>query len=148
MIEKYLSYIKQPRAELDGHPICPYAKKYIEAIWVWKTNNMLESVKKYVANFPINKKVVILISEPSKYRYEELESICNEFQTKELWLAPDHPDHYNEIGGVKTNNEDYAMILIQDREELNKYSDMLQETSYYSFWSNEYYKEIVEDRNV
>ena len=38
------------------------------------------------------------------------------------------------------------MILIQDRKELNKYSEKLKETTYYNFWSKEYYKEIVEER--
>ena len=146
MIEKYLNYIKQPRAELDNHPICPYAKKYFDTIWIWKTTNIEESVKNFVANFPINKKVVILLSDPCKYDYKTLKFICNENQTNTLWLSPDHPDHYNEINGVKTNNENYAMILIQDRKELNKYSEKLKETTYYNFWSKEYYKEIVEER--
>jgi len=61
-------------------------------------------------------------------------------------LAPDHPDHYNEIGGVRTNNEDYAMILIQDRDDLRKHSEILKKTTYYNFWSDDYYKEIVKGR--
>ncbi|MEB3339834.1 hypothetical protein [Okeania sp.] len=140
MIQKYLEYLQKPRLELDGHPICPYAKKFIENISVWNAENMVESVKKYVNNFPVNKKVIILIADPKKYSIEELQTICDENQTDKLWLVPDHPNQYNEIGGVKTNNEDYAMILIQDREELKKYSDKLQKTSYYNFWSEEYYK--------
>ena len=146
MIEKYLKHLSLPREELDGHAICPYAKKYMDSIWVWKTNDMEESVKKYVKDFPINKKVIVLVSEPSLYHYHNLENICNKYQTEKLWLAPDHPSHYNEIGGVRTNNSNYAMILIQDREELKKYSDILKKTTYYNFWSEEYFKEIVLDR--
>ena len=63
-----------------------------------------------------------------------------------MWLAPDHPTHYNEIGGVRTNNTEYAMILIQDREELNKYADALKKTTYYNFWTEDYYNEIVKNR--
>ena len=146
MIEKYLNYISTPRNELDGHAICPYAKKYIDSIWVWKTKNMKKSVEYYVKNFPINKKVIVLVSEPEDYNYKTLENICDEYQTDKLWLAPDHPNRHSQIGGIKTNNSDYAMILIQDREELKKYSDILQKTTYYNFWSEEYYNEIVKNR--
>jgi len=146
MINKYLKYISEPQKNLDGHAICPYVKKFADSVWVWKTSDMEESVKKYVNNFPINKKVVVLISEPSSYHYHNLENICNKYQTDKLWLAPDHPTHYNEIGGVRTNNTEYAMILIQDREELNKYAEVLKKTTYYNFWTEDYYKEIVENR--
>lgn len=146
MIEKYLKTISKSQKQLDGHAICPYAKKFKEHIWVWKTKDVEKWVKHYTRNFPINKKVVIIISEPEKYDYQKLTNICSKYQTDKLWLAPDHPKHYNEIGGVKTNNEDYAMILIQDKEELNKYSEILKKTSYYSFWSTEYYNEIVKNR--
>ena len=146
MINKYLKYISEPQKNLDGHSICPYVKKFADSVWVWKTSDMEESVKKYVNNFPINKKVVVLISEPSSYHYHNLENICNKYQTDKLWLAPDHPTHYNEIGGVRTNNTEYAMFLIQDREELNKYADALKKTTYYNFWTEDYYNEIVKNR--
>jgi hypothetical protein len=146
MINKYLKYISESQKNLDGHAICPYAKKFADSIWVWKTHDLEERVNYYVNNFPVNKKVVILIADPKKYSYKAVQELCDKYQTEELWLAPDHPEHYNEIGDVRTNNEDYAMILIQDREEIKKYSDILKETSYYDFWSKEYHKEIVENR--
>jgi hypothetical protein len=146
MIDKYIEYISKSRKELDGHAICPYAKKFADSVWIWKTDDMEERVNYYVNNFPVNKKVVVLIADPKKYSYKVIQELCDKYQTEELWLAPDHPEHYNEIGGVRTNNEDYAMILIQDREEIKKYSDILKGTSYYDFWSKEYYKEIVENR--
>lgn len=146
MINNYLKHISKHQTKLDDHAICPYVKKYLNSIWVWKTNDIETDVIKYTKNFPINKKVVILISDSHKYEYADLVRICNKYQNKKIWLAPDHPNHYNEIGGVRTNNEDYAMILIQDRDDLKKHSDILKKTTYYNFWSDDYYKEIVKDR--
>ena len=38
------------------------------------------------------------------------------------------------------------MVLIQDRDDLKKHSEILKKTTYYNFWSDDYYKEIVRDR--
>ena len=146
MIEKYLNTITKSQDKLDGHAICPYANKFKENILICETDDMKKMVEYYTINFPADKKVVVIISKPEKYDYETLTNYCSIYQSDKLWLAPDHPKHYNEIGGIKTNNEDFAMILIQDREELNRYSNILKKTSYYSFWTKEYFAEIVTDR--
>ena len=82
MLNRYLKHISKPQTKLDNHAICPYAKKYLDYIWVWKTNNIENDVVRYTKNFPINKKVVILISEPNKYEYDTLIRICDKYQTK------------------------------------------------------------------
>ena len=145
-LKKYIDYISKSRDELGGHAICPYAKKFSNEVLVVETEDLLTSVKNYVTTFPTDKKVVVLISSPSKYHYHNLVNICNLHQTKDLWLAPDHPTRYNEIGGIRTNNEEYAMILIQDKKHLNEYSEKLKDTDYYSYWSKEYYEEIMNGR--
>ena len=65
---------------------------------------------------------------------------------KDLWLIWDHPDQINKINGIKTNNKEYAILLIQKLSELNGYSEKLHNTDYYSFGDKEYYNNIVKNR--
>ena len=58
----------------------------------------------------------------------------------------DHPNQVNKIGSVETNNKEYGILLIQPLKELNGYSDKLKKSNYYSYWSEEYYNTIVEER--
>ena len=84
MINNYLKHISKHQTKLDDHAICPYVKKYLNSIWVWKTNDIETDVIKYTKNFPINKKVVILISDSHKYEYADLVRICNKYQNNSL----------------------------------------------------------------
>ena len=108
MIEKYLNTITKSQDKLDGHAICPYANKFKENILICETDDMKKMFEYYTINFPADKKVVVIISKPEKYDYETLTNYCSIYQSDKLWLAPDNPKHYNEIGGIKTNNEDFT----------------------------------------
>ena len=147
-IKKYIDYISLSRAQLNGHAICPYAKKFIKDVFIKETDDIENEVKYFVTNFPENYKVVLVISDYKNHQYKNLVDICDSYQNDKLWLAPDHPNQYNEISGIQTNNEHYAMILIQDRQHLTFYSDKLKETDYYEYWSKDYYDEIVTDREM
>ena len=66
--------------------------------------------------------------------------------SRDLWLIWDHPDQINKINGIKTNNDEYAILFIQGLSELNKYSDKLENTDYYGFWDEDYYNKVVKSR--
>ena len=54
----------------------------------------------------------------------------------------------NKINGVQTNNNEYAILLIQKLDETKKFSKKLeQKTDYYSYWSAGYFEEIVKTRD-
>ena len=71
---------------------------------------------------------------------------CSNYQSyankKDLWLIWDHPNNKNNINGVRTNNTEYAIILIQRLEETKGFQTIFK-TNYYNFWDNKYFKEIV-----
>ncbi|NDB79918.1 hypothetical protein EB155_08620, partial [archaeon] len=49
------------------------------------------------------------------------------------------------IGGVKTNNEKYNLILCQSKIKLSKIRKKLLQTEYYTYWTEDYLKEILGD---
>ena len=49
------------------------------------------------------------------------------------------------IRGIQTNNGKYNLILAQPTEKLRFFRKKLAKTDYYSYWDDEYLKEILED---
>ena len=92
----------------------------------------------------------MIYGSPVKFTINWLNNFCDQHQesakSKDLWLIWDHPDQINKINGIQTNNNDYAILFIQPLSELNKYSDKLKKTDYYSFWDKEYYDKVVKGR--
>jgi hypothetical protein len=94
----------------------------------------------------------VIYGDPKKYNKKWLCDFCEEYQCfatgKNLWLIWDHPDQINKINGVQTNNNEYAILLIQKLDETKKFSKKLeQKTDYYSYWSAGYFEEIVGKRD-
>lgn len=145
-LNDYIDYISKKRDELGGHAICPYAKKYLNLVEIKHTHLIFDEALSILSNYPKDKKVVIVCSDDLSTSFNDLDKFCQLHQTKELWLAADHPHRYSEINGVRTNNEHYAMILIQERKHLTDLSNKLKNTTYYDYWSEEYFREIVNDR--
>lgn len=73
----------------------------------------------------------------------ELAAIYNKM-IPDLVFLPDHKDRHTEINGIQTNNGKYNLLLCQWRDELNKARSKLASTMYYTFWNQEYLKEILE----
>jgi hypothetical protein len=92
----------------------------------------------------------LIYGDKDQYDVEWLESFCSTHEKyakdKDLWLIWDHPNQINKINNIKTNNKEYAILLIQGLSELNKYSKRLHKTNYYSFWDKDYYNNIVKNR--
>tara|TARA_B100000424_G_scaffold79754_1_gene59725 strand:+ start:1836 stop:2330 length:495 start_codon:yes stop_codon:yes gene_type:complete len=150
-LNAYIRYITIPQEKINDNPICPYAKRYLDKISHVFTNNMEEEIEKYYDNFPKDMKIVLILSEDiTKYNVEKLDYLAEinqkRLNKKDIWIAYDHPNNNNYIGEVKTNNNHFAIILLQPLKELIELSNKLKRFDYYDHWSKSYYKEIVEDR--
>lgn len=150
-LNAYIQYLTIPQEQINDNPICPYAKRFLDKISHIFTNNIEEELEKYYNNFPIDMKVVLILSEDlKKYSVEKLTNLSEinqqKFNKKDIWIAYDHPDNNNYIGEVKTNNNYFAIILLQPLKEICEFSNKLKKFDYYDYWSKSYYKEIVEDR--
>jgi len=149
MIEDYIDHVSEKRDEIGGHAICPYAKSFIKKTKLINSNNLMYSafdcLKK--ENHPM---LSVIYGDPVKHDDVWCNLFCSHYQSyankKDLWLIWDHPNNKNNINGVRTNNTEYAIILIQRLGETKRLSDNLQKTNYYNFWDNKYFKEIVLER--
>ena len=149
MIKDYIDYISLKRKELGGHAICPFAKNFLDKVQIIESTNLMDDAINCMQNEK-HPMVYIIYGNPKKFDKKWLEEFCNDYQQfariKDLWLIWDHPDQINKINGIETNNKEYAILLIQGLSELNKYSQRLHKTNYYSFWDKDYYTNIVKNR--
>ena len=149
MIKDYIEYVSLKRKELGGHAICPFAKSFLDKTEIIESKNFMKDAFECIQNesHPI---LYLIYGDAKQFDKKWLEDFCDDHQQfakmKDLWLIWDHPDQINKINGIKTNNDKYAILFIQGLSELNKYSDSLAKTNYYSFWDKDYYKKITEDR--
>lgn len=149
MIEDYIDYISLKRSELGGYAICPFAKKFLDKIQIIESANFMEDAFKCIQNKK-HPMLYLIYGDPKKFDKKWLEEFCNDHEQfakiNDLWLIWDHPDQINKINGIKTNNKEYAILMIQGLSELNKYSKNLHKTNYYRFWDEKYYNKIVASR--
>jgi len=135
-IENWIKEVSVVRPELGGFSICPFAKKANYKILEIDIDKV----------YPINDfDVVIYVLEET-----DLEAInwWVDFYNKKYkdWLFFEDCASYDTfINGVQTNNGKYNLILGQPKEKLMKFREILKKTEYYSYWSKEYYNEIVGD---
>jgi hypothetical protein len=135
-IKEWIDHLSSKQTMLGGFSVCPFAK-----------NSEYEIIETDGSNIdppPWNFELIIYIL-PDEYSETELRSIADEYNKllPELIFLPDHKDRYTEINGVRSNNGKHNLILCQWRDNLNDARDKLSKTNYYSFWDNEYLKEIL-----
>jgi hypothetical protein len=135
-IQNWIKEVSVVRPELGGFSICPFANKAKYEILEIDIDRI----------YPIDGcDVVIYVLEE-----DDLETInwWVDFYNNKYkdWLFFEDCATYDTfIGGVQTNNGKYNLILGQPKEKLHKFRNILKKTEYYSYWSDDYYKEIVGD---
>ena len=67
------------------------------------------------------------------------------FLEKRGYIAlEDHPDHIEQVDDLIFNQGEYAIVLVQEAEKLNKARKILQKQNYYKNWPKEYLEDVVE----
>lgn len=136
MIEEWIKRITQPRTELGGMSVCPYAKG--------AEYTLIESDGSDIDPPPWDFELIIY-KLPDDYSVDSVTAIADEYNKvyTDLVFLPDPKDKDTYINGVQTNNGKYNLILCQWRDNLNKAREKLANTSYYTHWSEDYLKEIL-----
>lgn len=136
-IHEWIREVSKQRPELNGLSICPYAS----------------NSKTLIIETPIDD----IVPESG---YDVIVFIVEDFWRPEQitkWV-----EHYNEkfsyykffedlstkptfIGEVQTNNQKFNLILCQSKKKLSVIRKKLSETEYYSYWTEDYLKEILGD---
>jgi hypothetical protein len=134
-IHEWIGEVSKKRPELGGFAVCPYASSsktlivettidgivpesgYDVIIFIvedfWRPDQVIKWVSNYNKKFP-------------HYKFFEDMSSRDTF-----------------VGGVKTNNEKFNLILCQSKKKLSSIRKKLAQTDYYSYWTEDYLKEII-----
>jgi hypothetical protein len=144
-IHNWITYVSSTKTS-NGFSICPYASKVLKnrrlKIYYFNINNV-DSIVKDFENDNDSFKVWVFI-----YSGIDIKKDClylNNTYKSIAWLY-DEIDNSGIIDAVKTGNQKYNIILMQDKQELNTLSSILEKNGYYTNWSRDYYKQIVESR--
>jgi hypothetical protein len=135
-IKDWINRVKQPRIELGGLSVCPFANK---------TDYEIIETDGSDINPPPWDFELIIYKLPDTYTIEELNHIAIEFNRlyPEMIFLPDHKNKATFINGVQTNNGQYNFILCQWRDNLETARNKLRKTNYYDFWDKDYLDEIL-----
>ena len=66
-------------------------------------------------------------------------------KTRGYIALEDHPDAEEKVLDVCVNQGKYALVLLQERDKLQRARNILQKQDYYKYWTAEYYEEVVND---
>ncbi|NBP54968.1 hypothetical protein EBU71_00220 [bacterium] len=139
-LQEWLARIKIPRQALDGHSICPFSK----GISV-PTPEYLHMDENFIAPSVENiRRIKVYTVTNLNITPESMDSWCSFYANKfpDLIFLADHKDRKTFINGIQTNNGYYNFMLCQPKKELNEARDSLIKTNYYSFWDENYLKDV------
>lgn len=141
--------IQKPRQELDGLPVCPYAK-------LASTNNSysiadvtIQSVYNALDCVDTNKDLVtVLILENYQafeidYLLDFTKKLNDQYNKKDLIVLENDPRTPMVINNVVTTFNGNFLWLAQSMSDLIAKSKDLQKTNYYSYWTQKQLEEVV-----
>lgn len=133
-IKQWIQQISQARNELGGFSICPFAAKSNYKI-IECSIDAIEIEDGYDV-------IIYIINESNK---EIIDQWVETYNNKvEDWMFFEDCATYDTfINGLQTNNGKYNLIISQPKDKLMNFREILKKTNYYSYWSPEYYAEIV-----
>ena len=137
MIADWIERLAKPREELGGMSVCPFAKN--------SDYSIVETDSSDIDPPPWDFELIIYVL-PKHYTTDEVITIANKYNNlyPDMVFLPDPKDRETFINGVQTNNSVHNIILCQWRNNLEKARSKLKNTTYYSYWTDRYLKEILE----
>jgi hypothetical protein len=146
-LKEWLERITQPKKELKGFSVCPFAKKAVEEnkiYWSYIGTDCESYILNYIDSTPNDFELIAFINLGKGLTDDNLLSIISKLNEKrpDLVFLKDHPDNPGFINGVETGNKKYPLILVQPKDKLSEAREKLKKTKYYDVWDEEYKKEI------
>lgn len=153
-------FLDIPSETLNNLPPCPFAKQALltNKIKIHQIKPLphismkdyfIAEMENYTYHWPKGKEVVVLGCDPNLITADELEDsieIATErFLEKRGYIAlEDHPDHVEQVKDLVFNQGEYALVLVQEADKLNKARKILKKQDYYKNWPEEYYEDVVD----
>ena len=153
-------YLEPKNKHLGDVPVCPYAKqaRQRQTLRGLECHNFAEFQDKIIEGARLTKdpavQITIVGCDDIGYTPEELDSVIDILNRvmvpNDIYLMGSHPDddeedepvEFLDTGEWRPDNE-FMMVLIQKFDELEKASDNLRKTGYYSHWPSDYYAGTV-----
>lgn len=135
IIQQWIVEVSKERPELNGFPICPYASKSKHKIIECKIDDIV----------PENGYDVIIFIVEDHLDIKTIDEYVKKYniQFNDYSFFEDCASRDTYIGGVKTNNPNFNLILSQPKKKLEKFREMLAKTDYYTHWDKEYLEKIL-----
>jgi hypothetical protein len=135
-VRNWIAELIMPREELGNHSICPFAA----------TSSFLIRETTIGGVSPISGVDVAIFIVEENVTIDHLIDRCrilNEMYPDYIFLD-DHKDDPSYINGIQSNYGIDNLILVQKKDKLLTARKNLKKTDYYTYWSEEFYKKIVE----
>lgn len=135
-ISRWIQHISQPRPELGGMPVCPYAAN---------SGYKIETVSGPDIDPPVQDFELIIYKLPDELTVDQVIDLARQLNVSrpDLIFLPDPRDRHTDINGVPTNNGHFNLILCQPRDRLIQARARLDVTQYYTYWDPDYLDEIM-----
>lgn len=156
--EKAWSWIKDyliiPNNLIGNLPPCPYAKtailnnqiKIISYQEEGNTKTIFEFLYDQITHWDNSKSVIVCV-DIDKNPYSSLKIIMKclnrEFMQDDFIVLIDNPEDPFIVNGVNMTFPEYPLILIQKKSELQKATNDLKKTNYYSYWTQDQIDETI-----
>ena len=130
-INEWILEVSKSRPELKGFAVCPYASS--------SKNLIVETTIDDIVPEPGHDVIIFIIED--FWRPDQVVKWVNHYNEKFPYYKffEDLSSRDTFISGVKTNNEKYT------KRKLSKIRKKLAETEYYTYWTEDYLKEILGD---
>ncbi len=134
-IREWAAEVAKQREELGGFSVCPYASNS-------KTKIVESAIDDIVPESGYD--VIVFIVE-TFWRPDVVKKWVKHYDEKYPYYTffEDCADQPTFINGVQTNNKKFNLILCQSKKKLSSYRKKLAKTDYYTYWSEDYLKEIL-----
>ena len=136
-IHEWIDEVSKQRPELGGFSVCPYASG--------SKTSILETPIDDIVPEPGHDVIIFIVED--FWRPEQIRRWVEFYDDKFPYYKffEDLASKKTEINGVQTNNKKFNLILCQSKKKLNAIRKKLAESEYYTYWKEEYLKEILGD---
>lgn len=134
-----LETIARPREELDGLPICPFVKQYINNIQVIEHQDPKQVCEWFQRNRDLLSLEAVVMAVPdSDYDefYQRIDRLNDVFNLHDTTVLGMHRDSVDEPLGIEYTYQHSNLIIIQRTSTLEQARKRLESTSYYQHWQD------------
>ena len=155
------NFLDKQNPAFNNLPPCPFAKQaMLDDKIVYHFLNPIDSLtmsayiscelENFSYHWPKGKEVVVLGCDKQNISSDDLsdsvEDSMERFLEKRGYIAlEDHPDVEEKVLDVSVNHGDYVLVLLQEKEKLQRARNILKRQNYYKYWTKDYYEDVVND---